>query len=163
MEWARDGYTISDDRSRVDRDLVHRFLRDESYWSPGIERAMVDRAIDNSMPFGIYRTGPEPDPDPDHQVRAAWRQVGFARVVTVLARFAYLADVFVVGSARGQGLGKWLISTIVDHPDLREVPWWLLRTRDAHGLYSHSGFGPVASNRVPEMMERRLSALPRQA
>lgn len=144
MEWARDGYAISDDPGLLDRGLVHRFLRDEAYWSPGIERAMVERAIDNSMVFGIYR-----------RVPGGGEQVGFARVVSDRTRFAYLADVFVVAAERGRGLGTWLVATILDHPGLKDVGWWLLRTRDAHGVYGRMGFTPVPAEVMPELMERR--------
>jgi GNAT superfamily N-acetyltransferase len=148
MQWARDGYVVSDDPDRLDRALVHRFLRDEAYWSPGIERAVVERAIDHSMAFGLYRAA-EPGGD------ATGGQVGFARVVTDRARFAYLADVFVVPDERGRGLGKWLVATIMDHPELRRVGSWFLATRDAHGLYSHFGFSPIPPERARELMERR--------
>jgi GNAT superfamily N-acetyltransferase len=147
-EWARDGYVISDDPDRLDRALVHRYLRDEAYWSPGVERGVVERSIDHSMVFGVYRAG-EPGGE------AAGGQVGFARVVSDRTKFAYLADVFVLPAERGRGLGKWLVATIMDHPELREVVWWFLATRDAHGLYGQFGFSPIPPGRVPELMERR--------
>jgi GNAT superfamily N-acetyltransferase len=146
MEWARDGYAISDDPALLDRDLVHRFLRDESYWTPGVARGAVERAISNSMAFGVYRRA---------QGEAGGAQVGFARVVTDRTRFAYLADVFVVSTERGRGLGSWLVATIVGHPELVDVPWWFLATRDAHGVYSRFGFTPIPEARIPDLMERR--------
>lgn len=131
MEWTRDdGYVISDDRARVDRDRVHRFLSGESYWAERIPRKVVDRAIDNSLCFGLYRDGD---------------QVGFARVVTDTATFAYLGDVFVLPEHRGRGLGKWLVGTVRAHPRLRGLRMWLLGTRDAHGLYRQFGFEPLSN------------------
>lgn len=126
MQWARDGYSVSDDRWRVDREAVHAFLAD-SYWARGISRDVVERSIRHSLCFGIY--------DGD-------AQVGFARVVTDHATFAYLADVFVVPAHRGRGLAKWLMECIVAHPDLQGLRRFLLGTRDAHGLYARFGFGP---------------------
>lgn len=136
-EWTRGEFVISTDRSRVDVEAVHRFLSTDSYWSPGIPLEVVRRALEHSLPFGVYR-GRE--------------LVGFARVTTDFASFAYLADVFVLESARGQGLGKWLVETIMAHPDLQGLRRWMLATRDAHGLYAQHGFTPL---KAPEkFMER---------
>ncbi len=137
MERARDDYVISDDRSRVDRDVVHRFLNKEAYWSPGIPREVVDRALDNSICFGVYR-GEE--------------LVGFARVVTDYATFAWLADVFVVEAHRGRGLSKWLMEVILSHPELQGFRRWVLATKDAHGLYRQFGF--IDLHRPERWMER---------
>ena len=128
MEWTSERYLISDDRDRLDRDLVHRFLRDDSYWSQGVPRDVVDRSIDNSLCFGLY-DGTE--------------QVGFARLVTDRSTFAFLADVFVVPSHRGRGLAKWLCATVLAHPDLVGVRRVLLGTDDAHALYEQLGFTPL--------------------
>ena len=122
-------YEISTDPSRLDVDLVHRFLSEESYWAPGVERAVVERSIENSMPFGIYLDG---------------RQVGFARVVTDKATLAWIADLFVVSEHRGKGLGKRLVQAALDHPELRPMRRWMLGTADAHGLYERFGFDRVA-------------------
>lgn len=135
MEWRRDGYVITTDRSRLDRDAIWRFLR-TSYWSPGIERGLVDRAIDNSMTFGLLSQ--------DGQ------QAGFARVVSDRARFAWLGDVFVLEQHRGKGLGVWLVQTVLEHPELERLRF-VLGTADAHGLYERFGFRPVDS---AQMMER---------
>ena len=124
-EWRKDEYTISDERARLDMDVIHDFLNESSYWAQGRSRERVERSVAHSLPFGVYRDG---------------RQVGFARVVTDYATFAWLADVFVLDSERGRGVGKWLIETIIAHTDLREVRRWLLATRDAQELYRRFGF-----------------------
>src|SRR5437763_7677158 len=125
MKTAR--YEISTDRSRLDRELIHRFLSEESYWAKGRPREIVDRSIENSVCFGVYEGDGE--------------QVAFARVVTDRSTFAWLADVFVVPEHRGQGLGKRLVETILSDPELAGVKRWLLGTADAHTLYSRYGFG----------------------
>ena len=132
MEWTRDRFVISDDPARVDRELVHRFLRDESYWSRSVPRDVVDRSIDHSLCFGLY--------DGDDQV-------GFARVVSDRSTFAFLADVFVLPTHRGDGLGQWLCRTVLDHHDLQGLRRILLGTDDAHGLYARLGFVPLADTR----------------
>jgi GNAT superfamily N-acetyltransferase len=122
------GYEISTDSSRLDRDLIHEFLATESYWARGVPRDVVDRCIENSLCFGVYRDA---------------QQVGFARVITDRAAIAYLADVFVVASHRGRGLGKWLIETVMAHPDLQGLRRFFLGTEDAHSLYERFGFRPL--------------------
>ena len=129
MEWTSEQYVISDDPDRLDRDVVHRFLRDDSYWSQGVPRDVVDKSIDHSLCFGLYDGA---------------AQVGFARLVTDRSTFAFLADVFVLPSHRGRGLGKWLCATVLTHPDLVGVRRILLGTDDAHGLYEQLGFSPLA-------------------
>jgi GNAT superfamily N-acetyltransferase len=136
MEWSRGAFSISTDPGRLDRELIHRFLS-TSYWAPKVPRAIVDRSIDNSMPFGLYE-------------RAA--QVGFARVITDRATFAYLADVFVLDSHRGRGLALWLMETIRAHPELQGLRRWTLFTRDAHPLYRKVGFKDI-ENDPPRCME----------
>ena len=116
---------ITTDRDRIDRDLVHRYLSDESYWAAGIPRELVDRSIDHSLCFGVF--------DGD-------AQVGFARVITDHATFAYLADVFILASHRGRGLGKQLMAAIHAHPSLQGLRRWQLVTRDAHSLYEQFGW-----------------------
>ena len=127
-EWTREGYTITTDPTRLDRETIHRFLAD-SYWSPGIPRAVVDRSIENSIPFGLYY---------------GKAQVGFARVITDRATFAYLADVFVLPEHRGRKLGEWLVECVSVHPELQGLRRWVLLTRDAHELYRKFGFTGVA-------------------
>ena len=132
-------YEISTDPGRLQLDAIHSYLV-RSYWSPGVPRAVVERAIANSLCFGLY---------------LAESQVGFARVVTDRATFAYLADVYVLEEHRGQGLSKRLVETIQGHPDLQGLRRFLLATKDAHGLYAQFGFRPLAA---PErVMELRLS------
>ena len=128
-EWIRGHLRVSTDPKRLDLDVIHGFLSQSSYWAEGIPREVVERSIRNSIAFGVY--------DED-------RQVGFARVVTDRATFAYLADVFVVEAYRGQGLCQWLLECVLAHPDLQGLRRWLLVTRDAHGLYARYGFGPPA-------------------
>jgi GNAT superfamily N-acetyltransferase len=123
-ELRRGEYLISTDMSRLDLGVVHDFLS-TSYWAVGVPLEVVERSIENSVVFGVY--GGE-------------EQVGFARVVTDYATFAYLADVFVLESHRGRGLGKWLIEAVVSHPDLRGLRRWMLATGDAHELYRKYGF-----------------------
>ena len=129
--WRRDEYLISTDPSRLDLELVHRFLSEEAYWSPGVAREIVERSIEHSLNFGLYRGD---------------KQVGFARVVTDYATFAWLADVFVLETDRQRGLGKWLVETVISHADLKTVRRWLLATGDAHTLYERFGFQPIAEH-----------------
>ena len=128
--WRRGQYEISTDRSRIDLDLVHRFLSEEAYWSPGVPRDVVERSIEHSLNFALLY---------------GRDQVGFARVVTDYATFAWLADVFVLDEHRGRGLGRWLVETALSHPDLQGLRRWILATGDAHGLYARFGFRQVAS------------------
>ena len=125
-----DGYEISDDATRLDVAFVHEWLSERSYWAVGRTRENMERAIANSLNFGLYA--------PDGA------QAGFARVVTDRATFAWLADVFVAEPHRGRGLSVWLVRTIVDHPELASVRQWILGTLDAHTLYEKVGFGAPA-------------------
>ena len=126
VEYQRDGYLISTDRARLDIEFIHEFLSNSAYWAQGRPTAIVQRSIENSLCFGVYKGA---------------QQVGFARVVTDRATFAWLCDLFVVEGHRGQGLGKWLVECIVAHPDLQTLRIFLLATRDAHELYHrHGGF-----------------------
>jgi GNAT superfamily N-acetyltransferase len=128
LEWTRGAYTVSTDRERLDRPLIRRFLHEEAYWSRGVPAEVVDRALDHSLVFGLF-TGAD--------------QVGFARVVTDRASFAYLADVFVLPEHRGQGLGTMLVESVLAHPDLQGLRRFLLATRNAHPLYRRFGFAPL--------------------
>jgi GNAT superfamily N-acetyltransferase len=125
MESVQNGYCISTDKTRIDIKKVHDYLSNQSYWSAGIPLDTVKRSIDHSLCFGIYK---------DDQL------VGFARVITDEATYAYLADVFVVSSERGKGLSKWLLETILGYPGLQGLRRFVLATRDAHGLYEQFGF-----------------------
>jgi GNAT superfamily N-acetyltransferase len=122
-------YEISTDTHRLNVEVIHQFLA-TSYWSPGIPRIIVERAIQNSLCFGVHHpTG----------------QVGFARVVTDKATFALLADVFILPEHRGKGLSKWLMRCVVGHPDLQGLRRFLLMTSDAHGLYRQFGFEEIGN------------------
>jgi GNAT superfamily N-acetyltransferase len=122
-------YEISTDRARLDRAAIHAFLS-ASYWSPGIPEAVVARAIEHSLCFGVFHDG---------------AQVGFARVVTDRATFGYLADVYLLEAHRGRGVARQLVAAVMAHPDLQGLRRLLLATRDAHGLYEKFGFRPLAS------------------
>lgn len=122
---------ISTDRSRLDIAYIHRYLSEECYWSIGRSRAVVEKSIANSLCFGMY--------DGD-------RQMGFARVVTDYATFAWLCDVFVDAAYRGRGLGKQLVQNVAAHPDLQGMRNFILATRDAHELYrQYGGFEALAA------------------
>ena len=128
VSWSSNGYEISTERARLDLDVIHGFLR-ESYWATGIPRAVLERALEHSVCFGLYdREG---------------RQCGFARVVTDRATAALLCDVFVLAQHRGRGLGKWLVECALAHPELGGLRRWSLVTFDAHGLYKQFGFAPL--------------------
>jgi len=122
------GFYISTDQSLLDIQFVHHFLDQESYWAKGIPLQKLETAITCSLCFGLY-----------HQNQ----QIGFARVISDFAVFAYLADVFITPDYRKQGLSKWLIQTILQHPDLQNLKRWLLATADAQGLYSQFGFEKI--------------------
>ncbi len=130
--WSRGDYEISTDPARVDAGLVHEFLTN-SYWAKEIPLATVRRSIENSVPFGVYH---------------GLQLVGFARIISDLATFAYLADVFILPSHRGRGLSRWLMECIVGHPDLQGLRRWMLGTQDAHGLYAKYGFTAVQSPEI---------------
>lgn len=124
-ERHHDGFTVSDDRSRLDVDAVHDYLAHDSYWAEEIPREVVVRAIENSLCFGLYDGG---------------RQIGLARMITDRATFAYLCDVYVHPDYQGKGLGKWLMRCVMEHPDLAGHRRMHLVTRDAHELYRPLGF-----------------------
>lgn len=130
VTWTRnDGYSLSTDRARLDLGLIERFLAEDAYWSKGLPRPMLERALAGSLPMGLYT--PEGE------------MVGFARLVTDCTVFAYLRDVFVVPAHRGRGLSIWLAREIRNHPELATVTTWMLSTRDAHAVYAKAGFAPV--------------------
>lgn len=129
-------YQISTDRQRIDVAVVHAYLT-QSYWSPGIPRKVVERAIENSLCFGVY---------------LGTQQIGFARIISDKATFAYLADVFILEPHRGKGLSKWLMEFITRHEELQGLRRFMLATKDAHGLYEQFGFTPLAN--PSRMMEK---------
>jgi GNAT superfamily N-acetyltransferase len=126
-EWQRGAYLVTTDQARLDLEMVHGFLK-TSYWAAGISADVVMRSVENSLAFGLFE-GDE--------------QVGFARVVTDYATFAYLADVFVLEAHRGRGLAKWMMEVITSHPRLQGFRRWMLATRDAHELYRRFGFAEL--------------------
>jgi len=123
-EYRKGEFLISTDRALIDLDVVHGFLT-KCYWANGIPRNVVARSIENSLCFGVY---------------AEDKQVGFARVISDYATYAYIGDVFLLESFRGRGLGKWLMECIMLHPRLQGLRRWSLVTSDAHGLYAQFGF-----------------------
>jgi len=132
-----DGFELTDDRSRIDLDLVHHWLSTDSYWALGRTAELMRAAVDGSVPYGVHRL-------------ADGRQVAFARVVTDGAVFAYLADVYVDRACRGIGLGSWLVQALRDDLAARGLRRFLLVTDDAQGVYSPLGFEPVNAERWME-------------
>lgn len=136
-EWRRGEYTISTDNKRLDIGGIHDFVSNQSYWAQGRAIETMQRAIDNSLNFGLYKNN---------------QLIGFARVVTDYATFAWIADVFVLSEHRGLGLSKWIMEVILSHPELQGLRRWVLATKDAHGLYARFGFIPL--HRPERWMER---------
>ncbi len=128
LEWQKGEFTISTDRNRLQIDAIHKFLAEESYWAKERTREQTEVAIKNSLPFGVYK---------------GENLVGFARVVTDFATFAYLGDVFILDEFRGQGLSKWLMEVIINHPELQGLRRWILATKDAHTLYEKFDFSAL--------------------
>lgn len=120
-------FTISTNKCKIDVDYVHEFLSN-SYWSPGVPLKTVKRAMENSLCFGVYNNN---------------KQVGYARIITDHATFAYMADVFIDEKFRGKGLGKWLVEVIMTHPGLQGLRRIMLATKDAHKLYEQCGFTSI--------------------
>ncbi|MFC3711646.1 GNAT family N-acetyltransferase [Sphingoaurantiacus capsulatus] len=133
------GYRLSDDKAELQLDVIHGFLA-QTYWSPGIPRAVVERAIANSRCVGAYAVD--------------GRQLGFARLVTDDATFAYLCDVFVLPEVRGQGVSKAMVGFFLDHPELQNLRRWMLATSDAHGVYARFGFAPPDAEQAGRLMQR---------
>lgn len=123
-------YRISTDKSLLDRAKIHHYLSTEAYWCKGIPLDTFQRSVDNALCFGVYRQG---------------ELVGFARVISDFATIAYLGDVFILPEHRGKGLSKWLMETIMGHPDLQGLRRWILLTGDAHGLYRQFGWKDLAA------------------
>jgi ribosomal protein S18 acetylase RimI-like enzyme len=126
--FEREEYQISTDPAKFDLDAIHAYLV-RAYWSQGIPRTTVERAVTNSLCFAVLH---------------GKAQIGFARVVTDRATFAYLCDVYILEEHRGKGLGKWLMESVMRHPELQGLRRFSLATRDAHGLYRQFGFGDLS-------------------
>lgn len=130
------GYIVSTDKTKLDVNLIHHFLTN-SYWAKGITLDTVQKRINNSLCFGIYKDR---------------NQLGFARVITDFVTLAYLLDVFILEEERGKGLSKILLDYIFSYPDLKEIKKWMLSTNDAHGLYARYGFHPLKN--IEKFMEK---------
>jgi len=127
MDIVKNGFTISTEKEKLDIELIHSFLN-RTYWAEGISKETIRRSIEGSLCFGLFEND---------------KQVGFARMITDKATFAYLADVFIIEEYRGRGLSKWLMGVIMSHPDLQGLRRMILATKDAHGLYKQFGFTPL--------------------
>lgn len=146
MEELRDTLRLSTDTAEMDVGAIHAYLSGESYWARGIPREIVERAVRNSLCFGIFDGA---------------AQVAFARVITDRATYAYLADVYVLQAYRGRGLSKWMMRAITSHPDLQGLRRWSLMTHDAHGLYEQFGFRVMAQpERAMERVHRDVYGAP---
>jgi len=139
-EWLRGDYRVTTDIDDFDFDVVHRYLSEVAYWSPGIAREKVERAARHSIAFGLFHRGV---------------QIGYARAITDTVSFAYLADVFVLPESQGDGLGIWLVECVLSHPDLQGLRKMLLTTSSAHTLYARFGFAVVAEPQ--KLMEKRAA------
>ena len=128
--FIKKGFLISTNKDLLQVDLIFDYLNDDSYWAQGIPREKLEKGIANSLCFGVYQQNV---------------QAGFARVVTDYATFAYICDVFILPDFRQKGLSKWLMQTIVKHPELQGLRRWSLATLDAQGLYNQFGFTQVAN------------------
>jgi GNAT superfamily N-acetyltransferase len=137
MEERKAEYRISTDQSLLNIPMIHKYLSESTYWATERPLDVVEKSIQNSLCFGIYKNK---------------EQVGFARVITDYATFAWLADVFILEEHRGRGLGKWLMDVIIAHPDLQGFRRWVLATKDAHELYRRYGFSEL--KRPERFMER---------
>jgi GNAT superfamily N-acetyltransferase len=138
MEWSRDDYRITTDIAEFDFNVVHHYLSEIAYWSPGISREQVERAARHSLAFGLFHRG---------------TQIGYARAITDTVSFAYLADVFVLPERQRGGLGIWLMECVMAHPDLQGLRKMLLTTSSAHTLYARFGF--VVPADPEKLMEKR--------
>lgn len=142
MQAARDAFLISGDRSLLDFDVIHSFL-ENAYWAPGIPREIVERAAQHSQPFGLYL----------REDGGGLRQIGYMRLLTDYAAIGYVLDVFVLEAFRGQGLGRWLVQSVLADPALGGIRTWVLTTKDAHALYRTLGFEEAEPGRY---MTRRV-------
>ena len=137
-EVGKGGFLITTNKALLDVRLVHQYLSEVSYWAKDIPLATVEKSIKYSLCFGMYEN---------------CKQIGFGRLVTDMATFAYLADVFIVEAFRGNGLSKWLMQTIHAHPELQGLRRWLLGTKDAHGLYAQFGWIKFTDEQLHRFMQ----------
>lgn len=135
MTIAKNQFTITTEKEKLDIEVIHSFLT-RSYWAEGISKEVIKRSIEGALCFGLFENG---------------KQIGFARMITDKATFAYLADVFIIEEYQGRGLSKWLMEVIMSHPSLQGLRRMMLATRDAHGLYEKFGF--TALNHVDRWMQ----------
>lgn len=138
-EATNGAFLVSTNRALLDTGLIHHYLSEQSYWAKNIPLSVLEKSITNSLCFGLYESG---------------KQIGFARLVTDMATFAYLADVFILKEHRGKGLSKWLISVIQSHPELQGLRRWMLGTRDAHGLYEQFGWTVLTEETRQRFMQK---------
>ncbi len=138
FEAKNDDYTISTNPALINVVAVHQYLSEESYWAKGISFSIVQKSINHSLCFGLYKQDV---------------MVGFARLITDTATFAYLCDVFILPAHQGNGLGKWLIQTIQNYPELQGLRRWMLATKDAHGLYTQYGWEPLTEELSKRFMQ----------
>ncbi len=127
----QDRFLISTDPEKLDISTIYQYLTAESYWAKGISKELVQRRVNFSLCFGVYEL-----------LSVGEKQIGFARAVTDFTTCAYLADLFILPAHQGQGLGKWLVETILAYPELQGLRRWTLHTKDAHTLYAKYGFEP---------------------
>jgi GNAT superfamily N-acetyltransferase len=140
-EGLKNEYQISTDKDLLDISIIHNYLSVESYWAKNVPKETVEKSIEHSICFGVYFNK---------------EQIGFARLVTDKATFAYLADVFILEQHRGRGLSKWLIEVIQSHPELQGLRRWMLGTRDAHGLYEQFGWSVIPEEARGRFMQRHF-------
>jgi N-acetylglutamate synthase-like GNAT family acetyltransferase len=144
--WEKDGFTLSTDKQYLDTNVIHHFLSIDSYWAKGITIEKVKKSIEkSSICFGMY----EGDP-----AKGEAKQIGFVRAVTDFVRFAWIMDVFVLPEYRGGGLSKWMMETMVEQSELKDVPKMMLCTYDAHGLYEQYGFQKLDDPEI--FMQRKI-------
>jgi GNAT superfamily N-acetyltransferase len=148
VEYQRGAFVVSTDPARFDLDVIHGFLT-RCYWAEGISREVVARSLENSLCFGVFDGS---------------QQIGFARIITDYATYAYLGDVFIIDVYRGRGLGKFLMECVMRHPQLQGLRRWTLATRDAHDLYAQFGFTPLGRpERFMEIHDPDIYKNPRAA
>ena len=135
MEWAKDNFKISTDKGLLSVTAMHAYLSNESYWAKNISEARIKASCENSLCFGVY----------DNK-----KQIGLARVITDYVTYGYLCDVYILPEYQGKGLGKWLITCVMAHPDLQSIRRWTLGTKDAQDLYKQFGWQLVNAERNME-------------